>query len=153
MISAWCAFGLGFALAGTLSVACSSGPVPPRGDAPADGGVDADDTNGSIAFRLTLPGGEHIATVSYSLTNGAFTMAGSAPVDAITPTFVIAGVPAGDGYSISLTATSGDGTVSCAGSYGTGISDAGQNNGAPFSVPQRKSANVSVQLICVRKGP
>ncbi len=111
-----------------------------------------EDTTGSVTFRLSLPGGEAFGSVSYSLTNGVTTLSGTENARPSSQVYIaIGGVPAGDGYSISLWATSNDGTVTCAGSYGTGISDAGQDNGQPFMVAVRQSTPVVLQLICAKK--
>jgi hypothetical protein len=97
-----------------------------------------------------LPGGEHFTTVSYNLTNGTNAYAAAVNVGASSfLSFVIGGIAAASGYTITLNATSDDGAVTCTGSYGTGVSDAGQNNGFPFAVVARQSTIVNVQLICV----
>jgi hypothetical protein len=108
------------------------------------------DDTGSVAIQFTLPGGSHVNSVGYSLTNNVNTYGGTVDVSASSAiSFVIAGVSAGSGYQITLSVISSDGPARCDGSYGTGISDAGQNNGAPFTVVNRQSTLVTVQMLCV----
>jgi hypothetical protein len=142
------ALGVGIGIGSCTWVACG-GSSPDAGVRSLDA---ADDRTGSVALQLSLPGGENIGTVAYSLTNGVSTLAGMlTPLPSTAVYLAIGGVPVGGGYFIELAATSNDGTVSCTGSHGTGISDAGQDNGPPFSVMSQQSTNVIVQLICVRK--
>jgi hypothetical protein len=106
---------------------------------------------GTVSLQLVLPGGEQIASVAYDLTNGTNRYAGTASaVVADTIAVVIGGVAVGGGYTISITATSNDGTITCTGSHGTGVSDAGQDNGGPFSVATHVSTLVNVAMVCVR---
>ncbi len=145
------ALAFGFAVATASVVACSTGPhSTPAGSQETSPGVE--NGTGEVGFQYTLPGGEHISTVKYTLTDGtaAHTYSNTVTVGASSIiSFVIGGVAAGGGYSISLTATSDDGLVSCSGSNGTGLSDAGQNNGAPFIVANRTTTVVNVQMICI----
>jgi hypothetical protein len=71
-------------------------------------------------MQLTLPGGEDLSTLAYSLTNGTSggTVTGTyvIPASAVSADFEVPSVPAGTGYGILLTATSSDGTVTCEGS-------------------------------------
>jgi hypothetical protein len=104
---------------------------------PSGVSVPSEDGTGTVGLQYTLPGGEHVSTVAYTLTNGtnaytgAVNVAGSSMIS-----FVVGGVAAGDGYSITLTATSDDGTVTCSGSAG------------PLSVTARATTSVNVNLIC-----
>jgi hypothetical protein len=145
------ALGMSIVLVGSPLFGCAmGGPVP--GDlAGHDVASEREDATGTVSFRISLPGGENLGTVSYNLTNGVTTLAGTqSPRITTFLVVVIGGVPAGGGYSIELTATSDDGTITCTGSSGTGISDAGQDNGPPFAVATRQSTSVPVQLICIK---
>jgi hypothetical protein len=117
-----------------------------------DGSVGApgpEDDTGRVGFQYSLPGGEHISLLTYSLTDGAHTYSGNVnTAGASSLSFVVGGVAAAGGYTVALSAQSDDGLVSCTGSYGTGISDAGQNNGDPFAVLPRQTTVVNVQMIC-----
>ena len=102
---------LGFCGFTALSgIACS-----PRGTGPA---VVQDDGTGSATIALQVAGGLTINTVTYSITGPAgFTKSG--PIDvshSTTVSTVIGGLPAGNGYSITLNATATDGVSSCLGS-------------------------------------
>jgi hypothetical protein len=100
-----------------------------------------DTAPGSVGLQLVLPGGLSIATLQYSLSNGDFAESGSIDVSTTsTVSFVIGGVPSGVGYTISLTATTTDGSVTC-----NGVS-------APFSVSNREAAQAHVPLVCERTG-
>jgi len=105
------ALGVVLAIGGTVA-ACSSSREPIGGGA---SGPSAIAGNGALGLQLTLAGGEHISTVNYTLQNASVTKKGSYNVSATTSlSFVIGSVPAGSGYAISLTATSDDGSVTCA---------------------------------------
>jgi hypothetical protein len=131
------ALALGFAVATASVVACSTGPHQSTGqNLPAP---TPEDGTGTVGLQYTLPGGEHISTISYSLTDGtpAHTYTGTVNVAGSSSiSFVVGGVAAGSGYNITVTATSDDGTVTCSGSAG------------PFSVTARATTTVNVNLIC-----
>ena len=102
---------LGFCGFTALSgIACS-----PRGTGSA---VVQNDGTGSATIALQVPGGLTINTVTYSITGPAgFSQSGSIDVShSTTVSTVIGGLPAGDGYSITLNATATDGTSTCLGS-------------------------------------
>jgi hypothetical protein len=106
----------------------------------AGAGPDASVQNatGTVGADLTLPGGEHLSTVSYTLTNGANTYTGTVDVSGLsTATFVVGNVTSGDGYLLKLNAVTDDTSVAC-----TGTS-------APFSVSDRATTMVLVQLVCI----
>ncbi len=101
------------------STASSTGPTA-QGNEPG-----ATDT-GTVGMTLTLPGGETVNTVSWALTgpNGAVTVVQSGSVNvqnSLSVSFVISNIPAGSGYSLSLTGTSVDGNVTCSGSVSFGV--------------------------------
>jgi phospholipase C len=100
----------------------------------------ASDTTGTVGMKLTLPGGEQLNSVTWTITgpNGASTVVSTNTVNvgsSQTISFQIGGIPAGNNYTISLTGTTTDGSVTCAGS-------------APFSITARMTTNVSVTLQC-----
>jgi len=102
---------LGFCGFTALSgIACS-----PRGTGSA---VVQNDGTGSATIALQVPGGLTINTVTYSIAGPAgFSQSGSIDVShSTTVSTVIGGLPAGDGYSITLNATATDGTSTCLGS-------------------------------------
>jgi hypothetical protein len=79
---------------------------------------ETDGATGEVGLALQLPGGTSIESVSYSIVGPrGFVRDGVIQVSASTKlTAFISGIPAGTGYQISLTATTTDGTTSCAGS-------------------------------------
>jgi hypothetical protein len=96
---------------------------------------------GTVGAQLTLPSGSVINTVNYTLTNGTNTITGSVNVAAATTiSFVIPNVPVGNNYTVTLTAVTTDGTVSCTGTSAT------------FNVLARQTTNVNVQLVCSAAG-
>jgi phospholipase C len=98
------------------------------------------DNIGKVGMLLTLPGGEQINTVNWTVTgpNGASTVVQTGVVNvanSTTVSFLIGGIPAGSNYNVALSGSSADGTVTCAGS-------------APFATTARTTTNVSVALQC-----
>ncbi len=140
---------LGFAAATASLIACSQAPhATVTGSQPSQGAPE--DGTGSVGFQYSIPGGEHISNISYTLTNGANTYSGKVNVGSSSVvSFVVGGVVAASGYTITLSGVSDDGLVTCNGALGTGVSDAGINNGAPFTVAAKATTTVNVQLICV----
>jgi len=98
---------------------------------------DRDENVGTLGIDLTLASGAVINTVSYVITGpGGFTKTGSFDVSQSSKIQgLIAGLPSGDGYSISLTANSTDGATKCAGS-------------ASFKVTARATTPVAVAIRC-----
>jgi hypothetical protein len=97
-----------------------------------------------VGARLTLPGGEVINTLTWTITgpNGASTVVQSGTVsvaNSLTVSFLVGGIPAGTGYTISVSGTSADGTVTCGGS-------------ATFGVTARQTTSVSLFLQCNTPG-
>jgi len=91
---------------------------------------------GIVGMALTLPGGLSIATVSYTI-NGPHTYTGVVNVaSASTISFVVPNVAAGAGYTITLTAITTDGSVTCLGTSAT------------FSVVARQTTAVNVFMAC-----
>jgi hypothetical protein len=112
-----------------LAVGCSDGTVPGTGSPVAGAG--------QLQVALQLSNGATVSSASYVITGpGGFTKSGSLNVaNSASISGVIGGLPAGSGYSISLTATSTDGATSCGGS-------------ASFSVTAGGTTTVTVHLSC-----
>lgn len=72
---------------------------------------------GSLAFELEAAPGITLATVGYTISGNGFTKTGEIDVSA-SPLIqgLIGGIPAGQGFTITLSATSTDGGTTCAGS-------------------------------------
>jgi hypothetical protein len=124
---------IAFALALTVASAAITGCAPHS--APSNSGADAD--FGSVAMALSVGQGVTILSASYSISNpNGFSKTGTVDLSkSTTLTFVIAGLPAGGGYSIELDATASDGTTTCAGSAG-------------FAVTAHATSTVSVHVSC-----
>lgn len=97
----------------------------------------AGDTSSSIGLKLAIGGGLTLNSVSYTITGPkGFTKSGSIDLsntNALSAT--IGGIPAGQGFSITLSGTASDGATSCGGS-------------ATFDVAARSSTTVTVSLDC-----
>jgi hypothetical protein len=122
---------LAFAAIGACTVltACSSTET--------QGGNHADETVGSVGLKLALAGGLTLNSVSYTITGpNGFAKAGSIDVsNASQISALIGGIPAGQGFSITLSGTATDGTTTCGGS-------------ATFNVVAGTSTTVTVALDC-----
>ncbi len=112
-------------------VGCSSNDSSTAPSAPSE------DKAGEIGLKLNVGGGVTIDTVSYTIIGpNAFSKTGTIDLSAATAfSATIGGIPAGNGYSISLSATATDGSTTCAGS-------------ATFNVTARATTNVAVALDC-----
>ena len=98
------------------------------------------DGTGTVGMELTLPGGEQINSVTWTVTgpNNASTVIQTGTVNvgsSTTVSFLVGGIPAGSNYNISLSGSSADGTVACAGT-------------AQFNTTARTTTNVAVALQC-----
>jgi len=138
---------LRMALAAGVVVACSSGsthPAPPSPTSPEPiPSGEAVGQVGQVGGELTLPGGEQIDTITYSLSNGTNTYTGSEPVStARIVSFVISSVAAGTGYTLILNATSADGLYSC-----TNDPDGVPSN-TGITVLNRVTTVVNVNMVC-----
>jgi hypothetical protein len=116
---------------------CSSGAVPSPGS--TNGGSAADDV-GTMGMNLTLPGGQVLNAVSWVVTgpNGSPNVVQMGTVnvqDSLSVSFLVAGLPAANSYTITLTGTSVDGSVVCSGSV-------------QFSVTARTTTTVNDLLQC-----
>jgi hypothetical protein len=92
---------------------------------------------GGVQVDLALGGGENINTASYSITGPAgFMKSGMFDISNSTAlTVAIGGLPAGNGYTITVTATTPDTTISC-------------NGTATFNVTTGMTTMVTVHLTC-----
>jgi arylsulfatase A-like enzyme len=103
------------------------------GDTNSDVGGDEDRT-GSLGLSLTVAEGVTIDTVTYTITGNGFTKTGTIDVSGAPQiTATIGGIPAGRGYTITLTATSADGNTTFTGS-------------AQFDVVAGGTAQVTIHL-------
>jgi hypothetical protein len=116
--------------------ACGSDGVDRSSEGQRQGQGDVEGI-GSIGLALDLAPGTTLASASYTVTGpGGFTKIGSInAANSNTLTVTIGGIPAGTGYSVSLSATSTDGKTSCAGA-------------ATFSVTAHSTSQVMVHLTC-----
>jgi PKD repeat protein len=97
---------------------------------------DVDGDLGMVGLALTLSGGTVLNAASYVVTGPAgFNRTGTLDLSHSTTISALIPLPAGGPYSISLSGTSADGAVTCAGT-------------AAFSVTARQTTNVSVHLTC-----
>jgi len=105
-------------------VACSSEPLDHAGEQQA----------GSLGLNLQVASGVTVNTVTYSITGNGFTKTGTIDTSG-SPTIsgTIGGIPAGKGYTITLTATSAEGDANFTGS-------------ATFDVAAGKTASVTIHL-------
>jgi hypothetical protein len=92
---------------------------------------------GGVRMALDIAPGTTLSAVQYAITGpGSFNKMGSIDVSASsTISTVISPLPPGTGYSITLGATSQDGSTMCMGS-------------APFDVASRQTTPVLVHLLC-----
>ena len=128
--------GLAVALAAPVSGCGSNGQ---SGDSSGNAAGPGHRAFGTVGMDLTLPGGEAINSVSWTINQGTsvvLTGTYAVPAAATTISFFIPNVPAGSGYTITLTATSTDGRVTCVGTS------------APFSVTAQTTTTVNVFLAC-----
>jgi hypothetical protein len=119
----------------------TSSPGASGGNSPS---ATPNDQTGAISANLTLPGGSSLGSVSWTITgpNGsaAIVKQGTVNVQGSTiVSFVQGGLPSGSNYTISLTGTATDQSVTCAGS-------------AQFSITAHSTSNVSVLLQCHDRG-
>src|SRR5690349_2090931 len=115
-------------LMGLSSLACSGAPKT---------GAAADDASGSVGLALQLPGGQTLNTFTYQITGpSAFAKSGSLDVSHSTAlSAVISPLPAGTGFTITLTGMTADGSLTCS---GTGM----------FGVMAHATSTVTVHVDC-----
>ena len=117
--------------------ACSS----EGGGAPFGGVVEGE--TGNVGMELQLAPGVTVNSVSWSITNATtgFSRSGTVNVqNSNVVKFQVGGLPSGAGYTITLNATSVDGTISC-------------SDSASFSVVPGATSGVNVTLVCTGATP
>ncbi len=114
---------------GCSSDGSSSTPNPSTGS--------SDGKSGELGLSLQVGGGLTINSASYTIIGpNSFSKTGSIDLSAATSfSAIIGGLPAGTGYSISVSATATDGTTNCGGS-------------ASFDVIARTTTTVTLSLDC-----
>jgi len=107
------------------------------GRSSADPSQSDPDRTGEVGLALQLQSGVSINSVAYAINGpGTFSKTGAIDVsNSTTISAVISGIPAGSGATITLTASSTDGTTQCAGS-------------ASFNVAAHATTSVIVHLTC-----
>jgi len=125
VVSSAIALGFAFATAG-----CSSEPS-------ATAGERSPESAGELSLALRLASGATLSSVDYAITGpGGFAKTGSLDVgQSSTVSGTIGGLPAGAGYSVSLSGTTTDSSATCKGS-------------ATFSVTAHQITTVTVALSC-----
>ena len=115
-----------------LIAAACSGPNPG-----SEQGSESNENSASISLNLDLASGVTVNSASYTITGpNAFTRTGTLDLSNATAlSGVIGGLPAGNGFSVTVSLTSVDGGTSCSGS-------------ASFNVTARTTSVVSVHLSC-----
>jgi hypothetical protein len=100
-------------------------------------GQAAAEGTGQVGMLLTLPGGQTVNTVTWTITGpNGYTQTQNVDVGSSqTISFLVGGVPAGANYTIAITGTSTDGSITCSGS-------------ATFSVVSRTTTTVTDNLQC-----
>jgi len=126
-VSAAMILGLAYA-----AVGCS-GTTPGSGGP----GAQAGENPGEVALALQLGNGTTITSAGYTIIGPAsFTKSGSIDVSqSTTISTTIGAIPSGTGYSVTLSATTTDSSVTCSGS-------------ASFSVSARQTTPVTVAVSC-----
>ena len=129
--------GLAVAIAAPSMGGCSSSQNGAGGS--GSGQSPGHEKLGTIGMELSLPGGETITNVSWTINQGStvvLTGTYAVPTAATTISFFIPNVPAGSGYTITLSAASPDGSVTCVGTS------------TAFSVTAQTTTDVNVFLAC-----
>jgi hypothetical protein len=119
------------AVGACTAAACSGG------SGPSTSSQTADESTGTIGAQLQLAPGVTINSVTYTITGpNSFSKTGTIDLTSASAlAFTIGGIPAGNGYTIALTATSIDGATSCAGS-------------ATFNVSAKTTTQVAIRVDC-----
>jgi hypothetical protein len=125
----------------TMLALALCGFAPLTGCTPRAGGnsgsVTAVDTTGTVSVALQIAPGVNLNSATYTITGpNNFVKTGSVDLStATTLSVTIGGIPAGNGYQITLSGTTADGGTSCLGS-------------ATFNVTARQTTSVMVALSC-----
>jgi len=122
-------------------IACSSNGGEVQG-APSTAVGAASENTGQLGMELTLPGGETVNSVTWTITGpNNYSQTGTVNLqNSQTISFEVGGVPAGANYAIAISGTSADGTVTCSGS-------------ATFSVTARTTTTITDNLQCNPTAP
>jgi hypothetical protein len=123
----------GLVLIGLTSGSCSNGGAPPA--PPED--------VGTMGFQLQVAPGVTLSSVGWSIANAGsgFSRSGSANVQSSnTIQFQVGNLPTGSGFTITLTAASADGSLTCIGS-------------ATFTVTAGMTTGVALTLVCTPRAP
>ncbi len=124
---------------------CSSPAASEPGD-PASGSTQPGaSATGFVGMQLTLPGGEPIDSIHWTIAgpNGSSNVVQTGTVsvaNSTKPSFLVGNIPAGTSYTVTLSGTSTDGTVTCVGSVA-------------FSVTAQMTTTVTVSLQCTTTAP
>jgi hypothetical protein len=132
----------GVVTAATLQLACSR---QPGGSTEAASGSSSLELTGEIGMQVTLPSGVQLNSVRWAITgpNRASVAVQAGTVDVRNSEairFLVGSIPVGTDFDVSLSGTSPDGSVTCAGS-------------ALFDIVARTTTNVSVALACATEEP
>ena len=121
------------AAAGSAALAGCSLDSRPLGQ---DEEAHAEDNFGEAGFKLTLPGGAQLNSVTYVVTGPAgFSKSGAVDLFKSNSIALSLSLPQGGPYTITLNGTSADGGTKCSGS-------------ASFSVTARQTTKVALSLSC-----
>jgi hypothetical protein len=149
-IGSACGVAVGCSGDGTSTGTSSSSPAAPTAGEPGvvtPGSAASEGDTGVVGLSLTLPGGDQINSVTYTLLNSGGTVIPLAVPNPGTVTtnnsssiqFQIGGIPAGSGDSITLTATTLAGAT-C------------QGSATSITIAPRATTNVIVQMVCSLPG-
>jgi hypothetical protein len=107
------------------------------GTSPGSHSQESSEASGTIGLALQLASGATINSATYTIVGpNGFSKTGNIELSAATKlSTTIGGIPAGNGFTITLSATTTDGSTSCGGS-------------ASFNVVARTTAAVTVPLTC-----
>jgi hypothetical protein len=99
---------------------------------------DANAKSGSVGLDLQVGSGTTLTSATYTITGpGGYTKSNTIDIsNSPTLSFVVGGIPAGQGFNITVSATTADATTTCSGS------------GAPFNVTASATTQVTVALDC-----
>jgi hypothetical protein len=130
-------FASSFVALGVASVIGCGSSSPPT-DTGSKTGPSPQAGVGAISLKLTLGGDTEIDSVNYTLQNGTTLVESGtqATKNSAAINFELGSIPAGPGYTITLTAASPDGGVNCLGTSGV------------FSVNAHSTVSEQVNLIC-----
>jgi arylsulfatase A-like enzyme len=123
----------------------ASGPLAGCSREPSNHG--ADEPVGSVGLNLTAAGGVTLNSVTYTIAGNGFSKAGAIDTSG-SPTIsgTIGGIPAGKGYTITLTATSVEGDTTFTGSATFDVSAGGTTSVTLHLNGSGKTGNGSVAV-------